>query len=89
MALGAQRRSVYCLVMGDVGRLVSLGAALGVVGAVALGTLMQHLLFAVESWDPGILAAASTALIISALLASYLPARRAVFVNPVEVLRAE
>jgi macrolide transport system ATP-binding/permease protein len=75
--------------MGDAGRLVSLGAALGVVGAVALGTLMQHLLFAVESWDPAILAAASTALIISALLASYLPARRAVFVNPVEVLRAE
>jgi macrolide transport system ATP-binding/permease protein len=89
IALGAQRRSVYWLVMGDAARLVSLGAALGVVGAVALGTLMPHLLFAVESWDPAILAAASTALIISALLASYLPARRAVFVNPVEVLRAE
>lgn len=89
MALGAQRRSVYWLVMGDAGRLVSLGAALGVVGALALGTLMQHLLFAVESWDPTILAAASTALITSALLASYLPARRAVFVNPVDVLRAE
>ena len=88
MALGAQRRSVYWLVMGDAGRLVGLGAALGDVGAVALGTL-QHLLFAVQSWDPAILAAASTALIISALLASYLPARRAVFVNPVEVLRAE
>jgi macrolide transport system ATP-binding/permease protein len=89
MALGAQRRSVYWLVMGDAGRLVSLGAALGVVGAVAVSTLMQHLLFAVESWDPAILAAASTALIVSALLASYLPARRAVSVNPVEVLRAE
>jgi predicted permease len=89
MALGAQRRSVYWLVMGDAARLVSLGAALGVVGAVALGTLIEHLLFAVESWDPAILAAASTALITSALLASYVPARRAVFVNPVEVLRAE
>lgn len=89
MALGAQRRSVYWLVMGDASRLVSLGAALGIVGAVALGTLMQHLLFAVASWDPAILAAAATALIISALMASYLPARRAVSVNPVEVLRAE
>jgi macrolide transport system ATP-binding/permease protein len=89
MALGAQRRSVYRLVLGDAGRLVSLGAALGVVCAVTLATLMQHLLFAVESWDPATLAVASTALIVSALLASYLPARRAVSVNPVEVLRAE
>ena len=50
---------------------------------------MRHLLFDVESWDLATLAAASTGLIVSALLASYLPARRAASVNPVEVLRAE
>jgi ABC-type lipoprotein release transport system permease subunit len=46
-------------------------------------------LFDVESWDLATLAAASTGLVVSALLASYLPARRAASVNPVEVLRAE
>lgn len=89
MALGAQRRSVYRLVLGDAGRLVSLGTALGVASAVGLATLMRQVLFGVESWDPATLAVASTGLVLSALLASYLPARRAASVNPVEVLRAE
>jgi predicted permease len=89
MALGAPPRSVYRLVLGDAGRLVSLGTALGLACAVGLWTLMRHLLFAVESWDLATLAVASTGLIVSALLASYLPARRAASVNPVEVLGAE
>jgi predicted lysophospholipase L1 biosynthesis ABC-type transport system permease subunit len=89
MALGAQRRSVYRLVLGDAGRLVSLGTALGLAAAVGLATLMRQVLFGVESWDPATLAVASTTLIVSALLASYLPARRAASVNPIEVLRAE
>ena len=89
MALGAQPRSVYRLVLGQAGRLVSLGTVIGLVSAVGLATLMRHLLFDVESWDLATLAAASTGLIVSALLASYLPARRAASVNPVEALRAE
>jgi macrolide transport system ATP-binding/permease protein len=89
MALGAQPQAVYRLVVGHAGRLVSVGTVLGLVSAVGLATLMRHLLFGVESWDPATLAAASTSLIIAALLASYLPARRAASVNPVEVLRSE
>jgi predicted permease len=89
MALGAQPRSVYRLVLGHAGRLASLGTVLGLVSAVGFATLMRHLLFDVESWDLATLAAASTGLVVSALLASYLPARRAASVNPVEVLRAE
>lgn len=89
MALGAQRRSVYGLVMGEAGRLVALGTAIGLASSVGLATVMRHLLFAVESWDPAILTTASTALCLSALAASYLPARRAASVDPVQVLRAE
>ena len=89
MALGARRRSVYRLVLGESAWLIAMGTSLGVIGAVAAGTLMRHLLFGVRSWDPATLAGAAIVLAISALLASYIPARRAASVNPIEVLRAE
>jgi ABC-type lipoprotein release transport system permease subunit len=50
---------------------------------------MRSLLFGVRSWDISILIAVATVLVASALLASYIPARRAASVNPVEALRAE
>jgi predicted permease len=89
IALGAQRGSVYRLILGEASRLVSIGAALGIVFAVTAATLMRHLLFAVQSWDPPTLLAAAVVLGGSALAASYIPARRAASVNPIEVLRAE
>ena len=57
--------------------------------AVTAATLMRHLLFGVESWDPPTLVTAAAVLIVSALLASYIPARRAALVSPIEVLRSE
>ena len=89
MALGAERRSVYRLVLGETTWLVAVGISLGAIGAVTTATLMRHLLFDVQPWDPPTLVAAAFLLTISALLASYVPARRAAAVNPVEVLRAE
>jgi ABC-type antimicrobial peptide transport system permease subunit len=89
MALGAQRRSVYQLVVGEAARLVGVGTALGMIGAVAAATLMRRLLFGVQSSDAPTLAAAAGVLIVSALIASYIPARRAASVNPMQVLRAE
>jgi predicted permease len=89
MALGAERRSVYRLVLGETTWLVAVGISLGAIGAVTAATLMRHLLFDVQPWDPPTLVAAASLLTISALLASYVPARRAAAVNPVEVLRAE
>lgn len=89
MALGAQRRSVYRLVVGEATWLVGIGAALGMICAVTAATLMRHLLFGVESWDPPTLLTAAAVLIVSALFASYIPARRAASVNPIEILRAE
>jgi predicted permease len=89
MALGAQRASVYRLVLGEAGRLVALGTALGLICAMSATTMMHHLLFDVQAWDPATLVIAAGVLIVSALLASYIPARRAASVNPIQVLRAE
>jgi predicted permease len=89
MALGAQHRSVYRLVLGETVWLVAVGTALGTIGAVIAATLMRRLLFDVRPWNPPTLVAAAFVLTTSALLASYVPARRAAAVNPIEVLRAE
>jgi macrolide transport system ATP-binding/permease protein len=76
-------------VIGEASWLVLAGIGLGMIGAGTAATLMRHLFFEVDSWDPAILGTAAGLLIVSALLASYVPARRAASVNPVEVLRAE
>ncbi len=89
MALGAQRGSVYCLVLGEAGRLVAVGIAIGAGGAIAAAVLMRGLLFGVSSWDPFTIGGVAAVLTGSALLASYVPARRAASVSPMEALRAE
>ena len=89
MALGAQRQSVYRLVLRESAWLIAIGTALGTIGAIVAARVMRHLLFEVQSWDPPTLAAAAILLASAALLASYLPARRAASVNPIEVLRAD
>jgi macrolide transport system ATP-binding/permease protein len=89
MALGAQRRSVYHLILKEAGWLTAVGIVIGLACSVAAATLMRGLLFGMRSWDVPTLAAVAAVLAISALLASYIPARRAASVDPVEALRAE
>jgi predicted permease len=89
MALGAQRSSVYKLVLSEAGRLIGVGIVVGLVGAVGAATLMRSLLFGVQAWDAGTLVAVAVVLGVSAMLASFIPARRAASVNPTEALRAE
>jgi macrolide transport system ATP-binding/permease protein len=89
MALGAQRSSVYKLVLGEAGRLIGIGIVLGLAGSVGAAMLMGKLLFGVEAWDAGTLIGVAVVLGASAMLASYIPARRAASVNPTEALRAE
>jgi predicted permease len=89
MALGAERSSVYRLILKDAGRLAIFGVAMGLVASLAAATLLRGLLFSVRSWDIPTLFAVAAVLSVAALLASFLPARRAAAVNPIKALRAE
>ncbi len=89
LALGAQPGTVYRLILKEAGWLTAVGILIGSLCAVATASLMHGLLFGVRSWDLATLAAVAAVLGISTLLASYVPARRAASLDPVEVLRAE
>ena len=89
MALGAQQDSIYRLILREAGRLTVIGIGAGLVGAVFAATLMRKLLFGTEAWDIPTLIAVAALMTVASLLASYLPARRAASVDPIEALRAE
>ncbi|HVU32087.1 MAG TPA: ABC transporter permease [Opitutaceae bacterium] len=90
MALGAGISRVLALVMGDGVRLVATGLALGAVGSyVAARLIGSTLLYATSSGDPLVFTLVALVLLGVALLASWIPARRATHINPVEALRAE
>jgi ABC-type antimicrobial peptide transport system permease subunit len=69
--------------------LAIMGIAIGSGAAVGLTRLLRSLLFGVTPWDPVTYAAVAAVLLLAAVLASYLPARRAAAVDPLEALRAE
>ena len=89
LALGAARADVFRLVVGRGVALASLGAALGVVAAFWLTRLMENLLFSVSRTDPGTFVAVPLAIILVAVVACYVPARRAMRVDPVTALRGD
>jgi ABC-type antimicrobial peptide transport system permease subunit len=89
MALGAQREAVYRLVLGQAGLVAAVGIGVGPVCSIPAARLLTGLLFGVQSWDGPTLIGVAMVLGICTLLASYLPARRAASVDPVEALRAE
>jgi predicted permease len=89
MALGAERGAVHWMVLREAARLIVVGLAVGVVCAIGAAFLMRSLLFGVEAWDVPTLVVVSLVLGSFALLAGFLPARRAARVNPIDALRAE
>jgi putative ABC transport system permease protein len=88
-ALGASRGDVLRLMIGDGMRLAAIGIVLGVGGALALTRLIAGLLYGIGASDPGTFVAVTTLLSLVALLACYLPARRAARVEPMMALRYE
>jgi putative ABC transport system permease protein len=89
MALGAQRRNVLAMVLGHGSRLAGLGIAIGLIAALAMGHTMASFLYGVQASDPLTLAGVSLLLLAVALLACYVPARRAMRTDPVIALRDE
>jgi putative ABC transport system permease protein len=87
MALGADRRRVVALIMKDGMKTALLGTTLGFAGAYVVGRTMQGMWFGVGVFDAGRFAAVAATLIGAALLACYVPARRAATVDPLVALR--
>jgi ABC-type antimicrobial peptide transport system permease subunit len=89
MALGARNQQLTGMFVRHALTLTGVSVACGLAAAPALTRLMSSLLFGVKSVDPPMYATVSLGLVATAALASYLPARHAAEVNPVESLRAE
>jgi putative ABC transport system permease protein len=89
MALGAQQKDVLRLVLGQGARIAFFGVAIGLAAAAALARLLSSLLFSVSASDPVTFAAVAVLLATVALLACYVPARRALRVDPIIALRYE
>ena len=89
MALGANRQAVLRRIMGEGLKIAALGLGVGLIVAVILTRFLENLLYGVEPLDPVILAISAATLGTAALLASYIPARRAAKVDPMDALRFE
>jgi len=87
MALGADGWRVRRLVMKQVGVMLVVGGVIGVTAAIALGRAAQSLLFELQGYDPGAVAAAVLLLACVAFAAGFVPARKAAMVNPMNALR--
>ncbi len=89
MALGAQRGRLVWMVLREVLMLAGIGIAASVPGALAASKLVESFLFGMRPNDPWALAAAVATLLVAALVAGYLPARKASSIDPMVALRHE
>jgi putative ABC transport system permease protein len=89
MALGAQRGTILRMVLGEAARMAALGVVIGIAASLALTRVLSSLLFGIEAADPLTFAGVAVLLILVALAASHIPARRAMRLDPNTALRYE
>jgi ABC-type antimicrobial peptide transport system permease subunit len=89
MALGARASNVLTMVLGHAARIVGAGVAIGLIVALLMSRVLQASLFEVTRTDPATYVSVSALLILIALIACVIPARRATSVNPIVALRQE
>jgi ABC-type antimicrobial peptide transport system permease subunit len=89
LALGAAEAQIFGLVVGESLKLAAVGLALGAVGSVVVGRALQKMLFGVGAADVPTFVITAAILVGVVFLASYLPARRAMRIDPMEALRVE
>jgi putative ABC transport system permease protein len=89
IALGARSRDVLAMILAQGVRTIAIGIGMGLIGSLALARIVQSLLFGINATDPLTLAAVVALLVAAALLACYLPARRAAKIDPMVALRYE
>jgi ABC-type antimicrobial peptide transport system permease subunit len=89
IAAGAHPRALLWQILREGGRITAVGIGFGVVLALIAGRLFQGFLYGVDAVEPAVLVTAPLILLVSSLLASYIPARRATKVDPTVALRSE
>jgi predicted lysophospholipase L1 biosynthesis ABC-type transport system permease subunit len=89
MALGASRASIYQMILGEAGKLMTVGAILGIASAESGARLIRNYLFGTQTLDVVVFAIVTSSLIVSGIFAAYIPARREASINPADCLRAE
>ena len=89
LALGARRRQIATMMVGQGARLLALGLTIGLIGMLAVSRVLRSVLFEVNVANPAIYFTVGLVLAVAALLACWIPARRASRVNPMITLRAE
>ena len=89
MALGATRREIYALTIGEAGAPVVTGLAAGVLAGILLGRVVQKLLYGTRTVDAGVILTVAALFLSAAVAAAFLPARRAASVDPMDALRSE
>jgi predicted permease len=89
MALGSQRTGIMQLILISGAKLAAIGCGIGLIGAAAASSLLRSFLFGVSPFDPMVLVLAAFAVLLLALAASALPARRAASIDPMQALRGE
>jgi putative ABC transport system permease protein len=89
MALGADRTRVVALVVREGLALASIGLGLGLIGAYFVGRGVQNTLYGIGKIDLSVLAAVALVLVLAAIIACFIPARRAASVEPMQALRSE